>query len=119
MRSGGIASASVRRVTFSTIRQVGIRHRDALELDEVAEVLHAVEVDADRLPEQQMAFLLDHGEDAEARFQRRFQRRCVVDRDQAIARFPRFVGVDPVVLDERGAPGLFSRSLSRPFSTRK
>ena len=47
---------------------------DALELDEVAEVLHAVEVDADALPQQQVAFLLDHGQHAEAGLQRRLQR---------------------------------------------
>ena len=68
MRSGGISSASVRRVdVVELVGEVGVGGRDALELDEVPEVLDAVEVDAHRLPQQQVAFLLDHREHAEAR----------------------------------------------------
>ena len=76
MRSGWIASASVSRVTrVQLVGEVGIRGRDALELEEVPEVLDLVEVDAHVLPQQQVTLLLDHRERAEARLQRGLERR--------------------------------------------
>ena len=120
MRSGGISSASVRRVTLvELVGEVGVRGRDALELDEVAEVLDLVEVDADALPQQQVALLLDHGEHAEAGFQRGLERRRVVDRDQPVAGLARLVGVDAVVLDQRGAARLLLAQLQTALLTRK
>ena len=45
-------------------------------------------------------------EDPEAGFQRGLQRAGVVDRDQPVAALARLVGVDAVVLDQDGAPGV-------------
>ena len=55
-------------------RQVGVRRRDALELDERAESRDRVEVDADALPQQQAALLVDDHERAERGVERRAQR---------------------------------------------
>ena len=54
-------------------RQVRLGRRDALELDERAEPVDGVEVDAHALPQQQVALLLDHHERAERRVERRAQ----------------------------------------------
>ena len=94
------------------VGEVGVGGRDALELDEVPEVLDLVEVDAHRLPEQQVALLLDHREHAEARLQRGAAASAASSTGiEPVARLARLVGVHPVVLDERGAPGLLLAQL--------
>ena len=79
---GAISSASVSRVT--RVELVSARSESAVATPsssmKLPRPVDDVEVDADALPQQQVALLLDHREHAEAGLQRGLQRGRVVDR---------------------------------------
>ena len=83
--------------------QVGVRRRDRLELDPVAEPVDVVEVDAHVAPEQQAPPLDDLAGDAERRAQRGDRRLGVGDVGEVIGGQARGGGVGALVADELGA----------------
>ena len=74
-------SSRCRRATFSRSgAEVRLGRRHALELDERAEPVDRVEVDAHAVPQQQVALLVDHHERAERGVERGAQVVGVLDR---------------------------------------
>ena len=96
--------------------QVRVRRRDALELDERAQPGDGVEVDADALPQQQVALLLDHDERAERRIQRCAQLAGVVDAREPVAALAGRRLIGAVVLDQGRPAGLLLAQLQAPAS---
>ena len=84
---------------------------DRLELDERAEPLDLVEVDADRLPQQQPPSLGDHDVDAVRRRERGEHALRVGHRHDAVARHPHLGGVRPLVGDQVGLARLLLAQL--------
>ena len=84
---------------------------DRLELDEGAEPLHVVEVDADVVAQQQVAPLADHDGGPERRVERRPQRLGVGDVDEAVAALAGRRDVGSLVGDELRAARLLLAEL--------
>jgi hypothetical protein len=67
------------------VGKVGVGWRDGLKIDERPKPLDLIEMDADALPQQQVAALGDDPAYAERGGERRTQRRSVANLDNAVA----------------------------------
>ena len=91
--------------------EIGVCRRDGLKLDERPKLLDLIEMDADALPQQQMATLGNNSAYADRGGERRAQRLAVADLDDAVAALAllRFAGA--LELDQVRPTGLLLAEL--------
>src|ERR1044071_2594327 len=81
-------------------REIGLRGRNRLELDEAAETDHLVQVDPHRIPQEEVPPLVDDASDPQCGLECRPQKAVVVDLGNAIAAWARVTRVGALELDQ-------------------
>lgn len=93
------------------VGEVGVRWRDGLKLDEPPKLLDLIEMDADALPEQQMAALGDDSSYADRGGERHAQRHAVADLDDSVAALSLLWFARALELDQVRTAGLLLAEL--------